>query len=100
MSRETLRRTCRRWRFERVGEGVGDRMTDYLFIIVAQELLQAVGIHDVLPSHVRDCLGRNRRDASLPQEFENRSHGPFSRHTLQFGVSHSDATGEGQGLSA
>ena len=52
---------------ERIGKGVGDRIADHVLVILAQELSQAVGLHQILADHVRHCFGRDRRDPQLPE---------------------------------
>lgn len=47
---------------KRVCNGVAD----HVLVLRAQEPAQAVGIHDVLPGHVGDRLGRNCGNLMLP----------------------------------
>src|SRR5579863_3106716 len=85
---------------EGIRERIGDGVANHVLIFRAKKSAQAVGVHDVLPGHIRDRLGRNGRDLALPQKFQYLAHGPSSWNAYQPGLSHLDASSESQRLAA
>src|ERR1035438_1345261 len=80
---------------ERIRERLMTSFRDDALVVASKKFLQTVGVHGVLPGHVRDSIRRNRRDLPLPQELQDLPHPPLSGNAQQFGLRHFDALGEG-----
>src|ERR1035438_1418794 len=56
---------------ERIRERLLSRFRNDALVVAAEKFLQTVGVHGVLPGHVRDSVRRNRGDVPLPQELQD-----------------------------
>src|SRR5271157_4703531 len=82
-----------------VPQRILDGVLNDLRVLLAEELLQASGVHGVRADHVRQGGWRNGRNSPLPQKLQNRTTSG-ARNALDLGVCYLRAALHGYGLSA
>ena len=85
---------------EAIRERVGNRVTDYVFVVSSQKFPQAIGFHQVLARHVGSRFRRDGHNPEFPQHLQDHFEGKFARNPHKSGICHFDATVESHGFAA